>query len=141
MTPEPTQFPLIDHLRAYDTAMSDLYMSQWDGVRELLNTEQAYEAITALMGYADATWGLKSAISEEFLLPRRRARDGLNDEDYYKENVRINRMLRDQTNLKNQYRRQLESLMGNDWEDEPLDEETADGYIRGELDYGDENNL
>lgn len=136
MSPEPKQFPIIAHLRAYDTAMSDLYRREWPEVRGLLNTEQAYEAITALIGYAEATWGVKSATSQEYELPRRRVRDDLTDEDYHKENVRINRMLRDQNNLKNQFRRQLEGLMGNDWEDEPLDEETADGYARGELDYG-----
>jgi hypothetical protein len=130
-------FPLMDHLNAYDTALNDINMYEWPEVRELLNTDKAYDAITALVGYAKATWGLKDAEGQEFTLPRRRLNERMTQEEHHSEKVRIDRMLRDQNDLKNQFRRKLEEMLGNEWIDEPLSEEDVTGYIRS-LDFGEE---
>ena len=137
MSPDPKNFPLVTHMSAYYVAMNKLHMHDWIEVRNLLSTEKAYDAITALKGYVKATWGLKYAIGEEFDLPRRNVFEEMTEEQHRNETVRINRLLRDQNNLKNHFRRQLEEMMGNVWEDEPLDEEDAAGYLRGEMDFGD----
>jgi hypothetical protein len=128
--------PLVD-IDIFENALNELRLSEWPEVRALLNTDKAYDAITALVGYAEATWGLKDAEGEEFLLPRRYVHEELTEEEHRSERVRINRLLRDQNNLKNQYRRKLEEMLGNEWVDEPLSEEDVCGYIRGELDFGD----
>ena len=65
MSPDPKNFPLVTHMSAYYVAMNKLHMHDWIEVRNLLSTEKAYDAITALKGYAKATWGLKYAIGEE----------------------------------------------------------------------------
>ena len=117
---------IIELLNAYDEALNVLRLPEWPEVRALLNTDKAQDAITALSGYAEASWGLKMAEGEEFELPRR----DLSEEERHAENVRICCLLRDQNDLKNQFRRTLEALLGNEWIDEPLSEEDAAGYLR-----------
>jgi hypothetical protein len=135
------------YLQDYESAMNSLRMGEWPEVKELLSTENAEAVITALLGYAAAEEGLRDAVSEESGITHRVMHlcDAASSSDeanakyvrvYRRLTVRANRLLRKYNTQRNLFRRELEAMMGNDWEDVPLDEFDSWGYARGELDYG-----